>query len=96
MTYMSDHGAPTLVLGSAPLPRHVGLREINKGFLAHPQRGKHISFDGRYLHGVAPQLMLGRPPKKYQRITFLVNVWLNYRPTDVQVCSCVQVGYVLT
>jgi len=26
-------------------------REVQKGFLAHPRRGKHIAFDGRYLHG---------------------------------------------
>lgn len=80
VTYLTDHGGPTLVLGARPLPRTVGAREVQKGFLAHPRRGKHIAFDGRYLHGVAPQLMVEKPPKGYSRATFLVNVWLHHRP----------------
>jgi hypothetical protein len=51
-----------------------------------PKVGKHISFDGRFLHAASSQLLStsasGGSPSS--RITFLVNIWLNHRPLGVQ------------
>ncbi|KAK3275190.1 hypothetical protein CYMTET_16670 [Cymbomonas tetramitiformis] len=49
-----------------------------------PEVGKHIKFDGRYLHGV-PAEALAPASAPYTRVTFLVNIWLNHRPVDVPV-----------
>ena len=56
MTYLSDVGAPTLVLNRrSPPPDDVEKKslggDINCGWLSHPRVGKHIAFDGRLLHG---------------------------------------------
>ncbi|KAL1519695.1 hypothetical protein AB1Y20_023205 [Prymnesium parvum] len=45
--------------------------------------GRHLSFDGRLLHGAPSELM--QPAGKAaagsaRRVTFLVNVWLNHKP----------------
>ena len=65
-----------------------------RAFVSHPATGKHIAFDGAYLHGVPPELMLphGSGPhktpkgkksrqKEAVRVTFLVNVWTTHRLT---------------
>ena len=56
VTYLSDVGAPTLVLNKqSPTP---GINivdkfggDVDKGWLSGPKFGKHIAFDGRLLHG---------------------------------------------
>ena len=53
VTYLSNHGAPTMVLNqkSPPMddPKRSTLENgINKAWLSHPKLGKHIAFDGRY------------------------------------------------
>ena len=81
-----------------------------EGFLSWPKFGKHLSFDGRYLHAAPSDLMepgtfqkqceipnkqqpldnekLVVDRKKLQRrkrrVTFLVNLWLNYKPFGVE------------
>lgn len=74
-------------------------RKIEAAFISWPFLGKHLVFDGALLHG-APSELLPRednamhPPsndskttnseENCKRITFLVNIWLNYRPLDLR------------
>jgi hypothetical protein len=52
------------------LPIAKGTCSIPKAYLSHPKLGKHVSFDGRMLHGVPPELMAPHVEKrKYTRIT---------------------------
>lgn len=90
VTYLTDCGAPTLVVDrrnpSRPgeVPSIYGA--IEQGLLSHPSVGKHIVFDGQLLHGTAPQPSKSTDaaceagPER-ERVTFLVNVWLNHRPS---------------
>ena len=67
VTYLSDHGAPTMILEQLPIAK--GTCSIPKAYLSHPKLGKHVSFDGRMLHGVPPELMAPHVEKrKYTRI----------------------------
>lgn len=71
-------------------------------YLSWPERGKHLSFDGRFLHAAPGDLMEpgeferqiqfhhSSDPKenrlkqrRHRRVTFLVNIWLNYKPFNV-------------
>ena len=76
-----------------------------EGYVSWPRRGKHLSFDGRMLHGAPSNLMeegLFEQQindinytesdnndarkiliRRQRRVTFLVNIWLNYRPYGV-------------
>jgi hypothetical protein len=87
VTYLSDVGAPTLVLENAhpvlaadePPPSARALH------VSWPRTGKHIAFDGRWLHGApegfpAAALPTARVAPPPTRTTFLVNVWLNHKP----------------
>jgi len=52
VTYLSDHGAPTLVLKQKSPPmddlkKSTLEHGINKAWLSHPKLGKHTAFDGR-------------------------------------------------
>jgi len=56
VTYLSNVGAPTLILDKkSPPPSDVEKSSLNgsihQGWLSHPIVGKHIAFDGRFLHG---------------------------------------------
>lgn len=60
ITYLSDYGAPTLILDQKSPPmddvkKSTLEKGIEKGWLSHPKLGKHTAFDGRLLHG-APAL----------------------------------------
>jgi len=79
VTYLSDHGAPTMILEQVPIaPGRTATPRT--AYLSHPRLGKHASFDGRLLHGVPPELMVPQARKAgYTRITFLVNIWVNHR-----------------
>mmetsp|Transcript_7773 Transcript_7773/g.21681 ORF Transcript_7773/g.21681 Transcript_7773/m.21681 type:complete len:465 (+) Transcript_7773:78-1472(+) len=73
---------------------------VSKAWLSHPKLGKHIAFDGRLLHGApatffpsaTPKRTEDEPPSKRakqqpacsQRITLLVNVWVNHCPMDAE------------
>ena len=56
---------------------------IAQGWLSLPAAGKHVSFDGALLHG-APDDLAPLAPSAL-RLTFLANVWLNYRPSSLEV-----------
>ena len=99
VTYLTDLGAPTLVAdctigcldGAWKVP------DEPRGLVSWPRVGKHLSFDGRYLHAAPPELLAeGQWEKQIQtestekmivrrhrRVTFLVNVWLHYKPMNV-------------
>jgi hypothetical protein len=71
-----------------------------RAYFSAPRIGKHLVFDGRFLHAATPELV---PPlqssfrtsvdpqhphhrrllRRGRRVTFLVNIWLNYRPLNV-------------
>lgn len=71
-------------------------------YISWPQRGKHLSFDGRYLHAAPGDFMESGEfenqiqfetsddkqqnrlnQRRHRRVTFLVNIWLNYKPFNV-------------
>ena len=64
-------------------PKHASAR----AFLSFPAFGKHVAFDGRWLHGALPELSQAPSGTKTEtrktpkRVTFLVNVWLNHVPS---------------
>jgi hypothetical protein len=56
VTYLTDYGAPTVVLDlESPPPNDIEKKclegSVRKGWLSHPKIGKHVAFDGRLLHG---------------------------------------------
>ena len=67
----------------AKKPKHTSA----EAFLSFPAFGKHVAFDGRWLHGALPELggttsgEAKATKKKAKRVTFLVNVWLNHVPS---------------
>lgn len=78
--------------------------EVVEAFISWPKAGKHLSFDGRYLHAAPPDLMESGlfdrqirfepctddereqklQQRRHRRVTFLVNIWLNYQPFEVK------------
>lgn len=100
VTYLSDLGAPTILLpngiGTATASEHAGGLIEGPYLLSFPKVGKHVTFDGRILHG-APvddhieKLMqawsemcgeVNNEKRKKRRMTFLVNVWLDNIPSQ--------------
>ncbi|CAK9090377.1 Uncharacterized protein SCF082_LOCUS42628 [Durusdinium trenchii] len=83
VTYLTDCGAPTLILDCrntrTPCETSQVYGEISGGALSWPERWKHIAFDGQLLHGTVPG---GQGGQGGRRITFLVNIWLNHRPSN--------------
>jgi len=56
ITYFSNTGVPTLILEKcSPPPSDEEKKSLNgsikKAWLSHPCFGKHVAFDGRFLHG---------------------------------------------
>ena len=69
VTYISDCGAPTLIIDKKSPPVNDWNKKtleqgIGKAWLSHPKLGKHTAFDGRLLHG-APALYF--PPRFRRR-----------------------------
>ena len=65
VTYLSNYGAPTVVLNRrSPPPDDEGKRtlqgEVNMCWVSHPRVGKHVAFDGRLLHGAPATFFPGR------------------------------------
>jgi hypothetical protein len=99
VTYLTEQtvnkSQPTVIL-PATANDPIGM-EIRECYLSYPVFGKHISFDGRLLHGAPANQQLrdwrgislqdsqGSHTKK--RITFLVNIWLNHHPANIQPLS---------
>ena len=56
VTYLSDAGVPTLILDKTSPPPSDKEKSslngnVNKAWLSHPSFGKHVAFEGRFLHG---------------------------------------------
>ena len=108
VTYLTNRGAPTVVLDRRSPPmqdvQKTSLQgSVSKVWISHPQVGKHIAFDGRLLHGAPatffPPMAMSQPeedgsdrqskrPKTVtcsQRITLLVNIWVNHCPLDAEI-----------
>jgi len=106
VTYMSDSGAPTMALNNTVNPftgEYLSPSE-QSAYLSWPKSGKHLSFDGRFLHAAPSNLMekgafekqmkvsddisdenlKKKQLRRQRRVTFLVNVWLNYKPFNVE------------
>ena len=119
VTYLTHIGAPTMALnyrvnsftGEYITPNE---DEHVEGYISWPKKGKHLSFDGRYLHAAPSNFMkkglfekqielpLDHIPqinedklatekknkilkRRHRRVTFLVNIWLNYKPFNVDI-----------
>jgi len=89
VTYLCDGGAPTLVIEKAPPPMLGAALDdgtpIRRSWLSHPAAGKHVAFDGSFLHGAPIELALpatkvARRGKRPKRVSLLVNVWLDHQP----------------
>lgn len=112
VTYLSNIGAPTMALNYKVSPfsgdyESPSESEPVKAFLSWPKKGKHLSFDGRYLHAAPSNLskelnstnkelnvntaspieinetIKKKWERRQRRVTFLVNIWLNYKPFNV-------------
>jgi hypothetical protein len=101
VTYLTDclsgTTSPTVVLETTA--KEPVESEIRKCFVSVPEVGKHISFDGRFLHGAPSQLKSlsgidnnnnnnnneNSSKSNTYRLTFLVNIWINYRPCKVSI-----------
>jgi hypothetical protein len=110
VTYFTSIGSPTLVINKRihNLTGEWINDNINEqsssleAFITYPCQGKHLSFDGRYLHAAPKDLLFNgndvacsssddnsrditaftskKEERSNRRITFLVNIWLNYIP----------------
>ena len=100
VTYLNDFGSPTLMAGIR-CPLSMGddvCGEASEALLSRPETGKHVAFDGGYLHAAPSELSIWDPPgddgaathntqtAPEQRLTLLVNCWLNWRPRDAIDC----------
>ena len=113
VTYLTDFGAPTMVLSKRVDPLSGSyITDVSddgnvsnvEGFVSFPKQGKHLSFDGRYLHAAPSDLLMdglfkqqcsfNEPgcidkkelkvlERRHRRVSFLVNIWLNYKPFNV-------------
>ena len=89
VTYISSPlmGAPTLVLDrpSPLMADESAAGPIRSAHACFPFPGRHLSFDGKLLHGAPSELALHgtkQAPKSTcaKRVTLLVNLWLNHEP----------------
>ncbi|KAG7370781.1 hypothetical protein IV203_019351 [Nitzschia inconspicua] len=93
LTGMSPNAPPTTVFDHTYTQ---GEDEVmSQVLVSRPRRGKHLVFDGRLLHG-APYHVKMQPQEPAPtseivhevatvRVTFLVNIWKDRRPANVQV-----------
>ena len=111
VSYMSDLGAPTVAVPVSPFDIEQSLPKskehfendeneliVSEGYVSFPKIGKHMAFNGHYLHGVPAELvdeegaplrnfdgagaMVKSENKPYLRVTFLVNIWINTGPPN--------------
>ena len=84
VTYLGDAGAPTFVADKTPPVMYEELEAfrgaIGNAVLSHPETGKHLSFDGRMLHGAPRAAREGSG----LRVTFSRQRWLGHKPADVE------------
>jgi hypothetical protein len=91
VTYLTDCGAPTVVLPIKPAPggqaavHRVDDVDPDTVVLSHPRAGKHMVFDGRFLHGVPASRRVpsdsegsvtagASEEEDLSRVTFLCNI----------------------
>ncbi|KAJ1451755.1 hypothetical protein M885DRAFT_528991 [Pelagophyceae sp. CCMP2097] len=89
VTYLSDVGNPTVITGLTH-PNEVGATFAcctDDVLVSWPQEGKHASFDGRYLHSAPAELARASDSTQTNRVTLLVNVWLDHKPHDAVACA---------
>lgn len=105
VTYLSDVGAPTVMIDKTCSTDYSAdiSGDAHTAFLSRPAFGKHIVFDGRFLHAAPGELSLwadssdhlsqsqrspsagegasaaGTAAQPAQRVSFLVNIWLNWQ-----------------
>jgi hypothetical protein len=80
VTYLCGSGAaPTLFFDCCEdeLPKRIG-----KAFASKVEPGKHVVFDGRLLHAATTTLASPGGGEGQKRVTLLVNIWLNHKPSD--------------
>jgi hypothetical protein len=109
VTYLTDIGAPTMIVEGFRVNNLTGDYMIAETkdlgiFVSWPLTGKHLSFDGRFLHAAPSDLQepssfaqqckvldvenmdlksVQKQERRHRRCTFLVNIWLNYKPFNV-------------
>lgn len=83
VTYLTDNGAPTMVFDDSMPDERLMDRGMKSAFVSWPRKGKHLVFDGRFLHG-APSNLLPKEENIDVRVTFLVNIWLHHKPLGVE------------
>jgi hypothetical protein len=89
VTYVSMSGAPTVILNKTAPTEYEAKFDgtADKMFISRPKIGKHSSFDGRFLHSAPMEMSLWpNSTKEKTRYSFLVNIWLNWRPHDAIEC----------
>ena len=82
VTYFTNEGSPTMVFQDSAPDEGLLSRKIQEAFISFPKVGKHLSFDGRFLHGAPSDLSPDSLDKV--RVTFLVNIWLHHKPLGVE------------
>ena len=91
ITYLSDEGAATLVLPHIILNAadrseytrsEAAGSEVASALLVPPSTGRHVCFDGRWLHGAPAgyHVRQSTADADYCRITFCVNIWVGHKP----------------
>ncbi|KAG8465809.1 hypothetical protein KFE25_005379 [Diacronema lutheri] len=92
VTYLSDAGAPTVVMPVRIDLDGTGARldapaaSASCATVSYPRRGRHLAFNGRLLHGCPIELAFQRV-QSYERRTVLVNIWLNHRPAGIETAA---------
>lgn len=83
VTYLTDKGAPTIIFDDSMPDELLFTKEIKEAYISWPRMGKHLVFDGRFLHG-APSNLISEVESNAVRVTFLVNIWLHHKPLGVE------------
>lgn len=88
VTYLTSEGAPTMVFEDTTPDEGMLNQDIEEAYISWPRTGKHLSFDGRFLHGAPSDLLASRDDSSMNsdktRVTFLVNIWLFHQPLGVE------------
>jgi hypothetical protein len=96
VTYLTDNGAPTMVFEDSMPDEGLLDRGIKGAFISWPRRGKHLIFDGRFLHGAPSNLLETEKMATDVRVTFLVNIWLHHKPLGVEPFPQALLQHILT
>ena len=76
VTYLSPHGAPTMVLDQVTPDGNGNTPELpRRAWLSPPENNKHLAFRGNLQHGVRTGLMAAPAGAAGERMTLLINWW---------------------